>query len=329
MSKKDFQTPAEAATLADIDKQIAAGGDPFGDEEPLIAESIEVTAAKAKVKIDEENGTTAVAAETDPAADPAPGDKPADSEGGEVDAAAATAETDPAAAQVEEPAVVVDEPIVSETLVAPPPNIDPAKIATERKTLLTARAEELKKLMDGHMSPEEYAAKDAERQAGLDKLLRMEVRLETYFENRNNEQTAAIAALMAKSAEKGSPVDYNTDKLAPLQFDTAFQMLMADPANARRPFANVVAQAHKAVLALRGIKTPAPAAVVAPATPAATPAVARVPAKGPVTLRNVPAASVPNTTGDLASTLGKLKGLDYEAAFNKLTPAQKAALVDD
>ena len=118
-------------------------------------------------------------------------------------------------------------------------------------------------------------------------------------------------------------------------------------------FGDLVDEAHRVVLALRGrvgklqfepvvAAAPAPAVTAsavkeAKAVKAATPvAVAsqkvpdRQPAeKAPVTLRGLPVASTPNSNGDVIEQMSRLSGQAYQDAFAKLSPQQRRSLVDE
>ena len=48
-----------------------------------------------------------------------------------------------------------------------------------------------------------------------------------------------------------------------------------------------------------------------------------------MTLRNVPAAAVANTGGGWMEQLAALSGQEYEAAYSKLTAAQRAQMLND
>jgi hypothetical protein len=45
-------------------------------------------------------------------------------------------------------------------------------------------------------------------------------------------------------------------------------------------------------------------------------------------LRDLPAASTPHTGGSALDAMGNLKGQAYQDAFNRLSPAQQAQLLD-
>jgi hypothetical protein len=68
VSKKSStrDNPADKAVLDETKAAVERGEDPFGDDEPLVPETIEGRAAKAKAEVDAANGVTAEAAnETD------------------------------------------------------------------------------------------------------------------------------------------------------------------------------------------------------------------------------------------------------------------------
>ena len=166
-------------------------------------------------------------------------------------------------------------------------------------------------------------------------------------------QQSEIRRLIARAK---ADVDYSKDTKAQKNFDVALRTLQADPDNAALEFGDLVDEAHRVVLALRGgvrkvdATVPAAAAsaepVTAPAvketkavksaTPVAPVAVAlekvpdRQPAeKAPVTLRGLPVASTPNSNGDVIEQMSRLSGQAYQDAFAKLSPQQRRSLVDE
>lgn len=190
-----------------------------------------------------------------------------------------------------------------------------------RAALLAEKAEAMGKLMDGELDAKEYAAIESRVMDSLEDLSAQRIRAETLMEanaqTQAQAQQAAISALIVKAKDE---VPYATDAKAQRQFDMALNAVGADPDNAGKPFAHLVNEAHKVVMALRGVQ----------AKPAATPPAQRKPAgDAPVTLRSIPAAATPNTGGSITDQLARLTGQEYEAAYAKLTPAQRAAMLDD
>jgi hypothetical protein len=188
--------------------------------------------------------------------------------------------------------------------------------------LLAEKSEAMAKMMNGEIDSSEYAAIESRVMDSLEDLSAQRIRAETLQElnaqSAAKTQTQVIQQLVASAA---ADVPYATDAKAQRQFDMALQQVGADPDNAGKSFADLASDAHKVVMALRGI------------TPKTTPeaaAEARKPqGQAPVTLRGIPAASTANTGGNLIEQLSRLKGPEYEAAYNKLTPAQKAEMLDD
>lgn len=306
MSKNTSQNPADAAMLASIEAETAAGGDPFGDDEPIVPESIEMQANKAAAAEEEDN--------------PVETNDEAGTEGTE-----GTADADALAAVAGE-----DEP-VTDPIPAPVPvpqqfrTADRGTLDAERKVLLAQDAEAFKKVMDGEMEPGDYAALRGEIGSKLDTLLIQRTLIEANAQNQAQSENGAVKSIM-DSAKATGEIDYFTDIKGQKQFDMALQMLVGDPDNAGRSFADMTKDAHSAVLALRGVAAKGPA--VATPAPTGKPA-ARVPEKPPITLRGLPSASTPNTGSGIAEAMGRLKGAAYQDAFAKLTPAQKSALVDE
>lgn len=283
-----MSTPEDLKALEAIAAAEAAGQDPFGDDEPLTVEA----------DADEPAPEAASEAAADTEAEQAAADAPA--------AEAAQPDPEPEPAQPEPAAM----PAYKAEL--------PADHKAQRTELLKAKADAMRKLMDGEMSAEEFAAEELRVTEALEDLAAARIRAETLQEaNAQSQQAYQARAIQRLIANAKSEVDYAADATAQKQFDTSLQVLAAQPDNAGKDFADLIEDAHKMVKAMRGVQTPAKA-----------PAPERKPAGDvPVTLRSLPSASTPNT-GGVIEQIGRLKGPAYEAAFDKLTPAQKAALLD-
>lgn len=126
------------------------------------------------------------------------------------------------------------------------------------------------------------------------------------LEARIQAETAAMAALAkaeAANVAKGLPgIDYATDTLAQQQFDMLFTAVRANPANANMTAAQAVAEANKAVRALRGMGP-----VAAAPAPAPTPAPA-APRNVPTTLAGIPNAGNAGVKDDLMEQFDRLQG---------------------
>lgn len=194
----------------------------------------------------------------------------------------------------------------------------PADHKDKRAELVKAKADSMRKLLSGEVDADEFAAEDARISGELEELAAARIRAET-LQDANKQasmlyQQQALKRLVTKV--KGD-VDYAADESARKQFDTALKVLAADGDG--RDFAELIDEAHAIVSARRGIATAKKSAAEAPARkPDGTP---------PVTLRGIPSASTPNT-GSVVDQLARLKGPAYEAAYARLTPAQKASLLD-
>lgn len=294
-------TQAEADVLAATAAAIAAGQDPFGDGDDEQPESTTTAAAA------EEEGTTTAAAGED-----ANGEK-----SGEEEVAGDEEDTDLTPEQLA--AIAGDD--TPEPAPAPRyKTADPEELKAKRAEQIEIKAKALKDLMDGVIEPEEYSRIESEV---ADKLEELAVQRTLHAANVQTEQQIQEAALdkIIDDAKKAGEVDYRADPKAAKQFDTAMAMLAQD--GEKRTYAELVGEAHQAVLAIRGIK---PAAAPAPA---ATPAQPRENGKGPMTLRNVPAAETPNSGGGWKEQLAALSGQAYEEAFAKLSPGQRAELLND
>jgi hypothetical protein len=289
-------TAAEQTIIEHTNVAIAAGEDPFGDED-----GFEATATTAPANDQAAAGDTAGEGTDNQIADDT-----------NVDAAAleAIANSDDAPAQ----AVVAD-----------PLNFNvnaPADYKATRTTLLAEKAEAMGKLMNGEIDTTEYAAIESRVMDTLEDLSAQRIRSETLQElntqSAAQSQSSVINSLIARTAAE---VPYATEAKAQRQFDMALSSLSADPDMAGKPFADLASEAHRVVMALRGLT---------PKTTAAEAASARLPkGQAPVTLRSLPNASTSNTGGNMVDQLSRLSGQDYEAAYNKLTPSQKASMLDE
>ena len=286
-------TPEEQKTLAAIEAAKAAGQDPFGDDEPL----------------GQEDDAPAEAAGNQPDA----GETPAT---GAQDEVAVADDTPPKpgeqADQVATPAAQdTEQPMQYQAEV-------PADYPAKRAELVKAKADAMRKLLNGEVDADEFAAEDARISGELEELSAARIRAET-LQDANRQasvlyQRQALKRLVTKV--KGD-VDYAADESARKQFDTALKVLAADGDG--RDFAELIDEAHAIVSARRGIATAK--------APQATPATRKPDGTPPVTLRGIPSASTPNT-GSVVDQLARLKGPAYEAAYARLTPAQKASLLD-
>lgn len=281
-------TPEELKVLADIKAAEERGEDPFGDED--LPEKVE------------EGESESIPDPDEPEKEPETTDE------------------------------VVNLPVATETVAEvddeklPVPTAYktdiPADYKVQRSELVKEKAGLMKKLMDGEIDADEFAMHESRISDSLEDLTAQRIRAETLQEA--NQQSQAmyqqreIQRLIAKSKE----VDYKTDTKAQKQFDMALQAIASDTDNAGKDYADILADAHKVVLALRGITTPGQAVEKAIKS--------RIPeGKPPVTLRNLPAASTPNANGGVLDQIGRLSGQAYQDAFAKLSPNQRRALLDE
>jgi hypothetical protein len=280
-------TPEEQKVLDELAKAEAEGKDPFGDED----EDVQVLEAEV---------------DTDDLDDDAQGEPAKEPETAE--------QQEPVAEQQ------LQEPTGYKAEV-------PQDYRDKRGELLKAKAEAMKKLMDGESSAEEFATEDARISDALEELTAQRIRAETLIEaNQQLQAQTQQKSLQRLIAQTKDQVDYLADPKAQKQFDTALQMIGADPDNAGKDYADLIADAHKMVCALRGIPLTKGEQVAQAVQQQAT---RKTQEKPPVTLRNMPSASTPNANGDMLDQMGRLTGPAYEEAFNRLTPAQRKALLDE
>lgn len=202
----------------------------------------------------------------------------------------------------------------------------PKDYADQRKALMAKKGAAMKQLMNGEIDADQFAAVDAEVAEGLENLTAARVRAETL--QAANEQAQAslqarVIANVVKQAKKAGEIDYTADEKARRQYDTLLSGLLEDPDNAEADFEDVAVQAHRALLALRGVQpkaqqTQAPAPAHAPA-PAAAQRPAPLP--GPKTLANLPAAAAAQVGDDLFNQFAQLEGEDAELFLAKQPPA--------
>jgi len=355
-------TPTETDVLADIARERAAGLDPFGDDEfdpPVIG---------AKEVIDEPDEPIAVSEVVDapPEKDAAvasdaekQGEEGIDAQPNAKDEAPAEPVEDADAQAAQEPQAAAPEPVKETAKEAPEPQIPtyqtelPADYQEQRGVLLKEKALAMKKLIDGELDLEAFSAIESRVSNALEDLTAQRIRSETLSEaNVQNQQAMQQSEIRRLIARAKADVDYSKDTKAQKSFDVVLRTLQADPDNAALEFGDLVDEAHRVVLALRGgvgkvqVDPAVAAAVVASAvkeakvvkaaTPAAPVAVAsekvpdRQPAeKAPVTLRGLPVASTPNSNGDVIEQMSRLSGQAYQDAFAKLSPQQRRSLVDE
>ena len=371
-------TPTETDVLADIARERAAGLDPFGDDEfdpPVIG---------AKEVIEEPDEVAAIAATADASdAANAPSEKDAaaasDAEkpdGAGADAAKPKVEDgdqqeqaeESAAEAVEDAQATAPEPVKETVKETPEPQIPtyqtelPADYQAQRGVLLKEKSLAMKKLIDGELDLEAFSVIESRVSNALEDLTAQRIRSETLSEaNVQNQQAMQQSEIRRLIARAKADVDYSKDTKAQKNFDVALRTLQADPDNAALEFGDLVDEAHRVVLALRGgvgkVDATVPAVAAAVVAPAATaPVVAasvvkdakvvkaaspvvpvatekvpdRQPAeKAPVTLRGLPVASTPNSNGDVIEQMSRLSGQAYQDAFAKLSPQQRRSLVDE
>ena len=207
----------------------------------------------------------------------------------------------------------------------PAPTVDrfkaqsPAEFAAARKELLDKRAKAFKDYADGVIEPEAYSLIDSEVFDALEALTVQRTLHEANAQRDASAQESVLDAIM--TAAKAEGVDYVGDLKAAKRFDLEMQLLAED--GVKRTYAQAAALAHKNVLAVRGI------AAKPAADPKPEPAKPRANGKPPLTLRNTPAAAMPNSGGNWQDALNKLSGQDYEAAYARLTQAQRDTMMND
>lgn len=196
----------------------------------------------------------------------------------------------------------------------------PTDLAAKRTELLAAKAEAMKQLMDGVIDAEKYADEESRISEELEGITLARARAETLAEV--NRQTAevyqgnVISALVARTKAE---IDYASDPDAQKTFDRALWLVGSEPDAAGKDFAQIADEAHRMVMARRG---------VAPAAPSAAGRAApdRTPPKPPITLGGLPTAATSGTKS-ISEVAGRLTGDDLEQAFDALPDADLKKLM--
>ncbi len=293
---------------------LAAGADPLGDNDPVEVvdddgETIEQAETEETTEAAGKTETEAAAAATEAAAG-ADG-KPAADAGKTADELSAEALAN----------VAADEPPVALL------NVDTTDFKAERAKLTTKEQEIEDKWTAGDLTDAERNKQMAGLRDERDELTRLQTRAETLADmnkQRQVEHQSRVLRTLADSSKKAGQLDYSDAKVG-AAFDRMLHAVAGDPDNASKSYAEIAQMTHDALCAARGVK---PAAAAAPAPAQAGAPVARKAPDAPITLRNLPAAATPNTGGDQLQAMAHLKGQAYQDAFNRLSPAQQAALVD-
>lgn len=266
-----------------------------------------------------------------------------DTEESSTDAAEEVAEavTEAAKDEAEEPEAAAE--VVSVTTQEPefethqPPRLPTYEVPeaadfAQRKTDLKAEKKAIEgKWAAGDLSDEQRAE---QLDAVDDKLLALvaeQTRAETLRaineQNAKAQQAAAEKALndatvaVIQAAKKAGTIDYVADSDAQEQFDAFMGALERSKAWAGKSAADLVAQAHKSVLALRGIVAVAPAKAPAPApAPVAPPKPVR--RDVPQTLAGLPNAAPVGVQDELMQQVANLEGPELEAFLAGLPPGK-------
>lgn len=249
----------------------------------------------------------------------------ADGEHAAADAGALTAEQ---LAAIAEDTTAAAEPAKLPTFDVPERDFN-----AERKALRDSRKAIQAKWDEGDLSDEALQAQLDEVDDKLEALAAERARADTL--RSINEQAAkdaqakidaefnaATAAIIkAASTSTTAKVDYIADKAAQRQFDMALDMLQADPDNAGKTPTQLVREAHRAVLVVRGL----PVGDAKP-TPTPTPNTPR-PRDVPLTLGGLPNASQVPVEDETLAQATRLSGDELEAYMARLSPAQQKKLM--
>ena len=216
-------TPEESKVLAAVEAGLAAGEDVFGDDDD-----------------DTDTG----------------GAGPGGAGPGDDDADDSAKAGDGADADLTEAALtdVLDEPTGDQQPVQQFTAEVAADYKEQRAALTTEKAQALKKLMDGEIDADEYAAVESRVSESISDLDSARIRAETLIEaNAQNVAAFQQKAIQKLIAATKNEVDYAGDPKAQKQFDTAMNTIMADPDNAGLEYTELLTQAHRVVAAVRGV----------------------------------------------------------------------------
>lgn len=299
--------PAEQEVARRMNQLAAEGIDPTLDDE-------EIAQIRAVREQGQATAAAEIAAQPDPNAKPEPQDQTAN------------------AAPVAQPEIEAEDlPVL-----APVANI--AELDQSRQDLRKKERDLLKQWTDGEIEQDDYDKQVTELHTQIDRVSD-DIATARATHQQNELQVAAhqrqtLDAIKLRGADIG--IDYNAKDTVDA-FNSAMDLVASLPANAALSFAQLAEKAHAMVAAMNGVQA-APAPAPAP-TPAPTPTptqqrpAPRTAPPLPKTLARVPAAEIPNQ-GSQAQDLGEAifggkNAAQQEEAWEKLTQAQKAALLGD
>jgi hypothetical protein len=198
----------------------------------------------------------------------------------------------------------------------------PADFDDRVKAIEDSEAEIARKFEAGEIEQPEYVRETrriAKERGELDRIqVKAEMAAEMSQQAEIHQWQQQVAKFM-REAKKIDGVDYRGNEALGTELDTLVKALANNPANADKPSAWFLQQAHKAVKAMHGI-----ADKPAPASKDEKPASRKSPIdKAPKTLAQVPGGEGPGDVADEFVNLDNLDGDAYETALAKLTPAQR------
>jgi len=200
----------------------------------------------------------------------------------------------------------------------------PADFKAERAALRGQKDDIEAKWGAGELTDAERAASLSAIDDQIDDLLIAHTRAETLRtanqQAAEQSMTAAVVSVL-QSAKKAGTIDYGADQKAAKQFDTMLGMLIADPENAGKTPAELTADAHRSVLALRGIVEKPAAATPNTPTPPARRDVPRA------TLADMPNAAPTGMEDESLMKFSTLEGEDAEEYLSRLPPREAERLM--
>lgn len=317
-------------TQAHIAAEIAAGRDPYGDDD--LEDSGEEGGGEAPAS-DAAEPPVAQAAEVQEA----PGDAGDPGASGQAAPAPAPAEAAPERAAGADGAMSAEE--ISAVLAAiTPAQANALKIqipdisgVDAKLAEIEAKADDVeRRYMAGDIGDPERMAELRAISRERDSLNRKLAQAETvaYFV-----QQQAISAQqeildgLVRSA-KADGIDYEADTDAQVEFNAALKTAEAMPRLAGKPPAEIYSTAHRMVLAARGI-APATQGTQRQPTAGAAGAPARTPPPMPPSIRGLPTAAAQTQGHGLDDVLRNSRGSDFDVKWARMTEDQRRAYLDD
>ena len=264
------------------------------------------------------------AAGTTPAAKEDPAEETAATSTEDAKPAEAASTAAPTAA--DELAELLDETTASQQ--APIKTEGPADYKAEKQALKAQRADVEAKWGAGELTDAERAEQLEKISDAIEELTIAHTRATTIQQinahNAQQEMDAAVQAVLAL-ATATKTIDYKADPKAAKQFDSFLRELLADTDNAGKPPAELTREAHRSVLAMRGIaEKPAATGETRAATQQqAAPAARQV----PPSIADMPNAAPKGLEVEALAKFATLEGDEAEEYLASLPPGEQERIL--